>query len=111
MGNRNDNSVIFFIRFKWIFNNAMFVVMFFLLTLVSVLYSVKRKKNLGQYIPVWLSPLAILGGLGLTFFSFGDPIERFLVPSFVLAAFFPLLFGVFYYRAEKGKADNLDSQE
>ena len=73
--------------------------------------SQERVKYVKYYVPMWIAPLCVLGGLGLLFFSVGDAEMRFLPASSAIILLYPLLtflFNARLQRAKKSKARDLE---
>ncbi len=77
------------------------VVFMFLIGGVYVYLSTKYRKALGAFVPFFLSPLCLLGGLGFVFLTARIEPVAGVMPSLVLAAFYPPLAGYAYYRAHR----------
>jgi 4-hydroxybenzoate polyprenyltransferase len=76
--------------------NAMFII-----GGLYIYFSGKHRKALGAFVPFFLSPLCLLGGLGFVFISSSIEPQAGIVPAMVLAATYPFLASYMYYRAHK----------
>ena len=99
------NSVQF-----WYYAYA-FICISLVVSALFVLLSQERVKYVKYYVPMWIAPLCVLGGLGLLFFSVGDAEMRFLPASSAIILLYPLLtflFNARLQRAKKSKARDLE---
>ncbi len=95
---------------SWYFYLFLLVAGSFFVTLPYVVLSRERLPRLRWYVPMWITPLCLLGGIGLHLLSAADLPGRFLLPGLALAALYPLLTVIMYARMSRAAAAGNESE-
>ncbi|MFA4985729.1 MAG: UbiA family prenyltransferase [Candidatus Brocadiia bacterium] len=77
-------------------------------TSLLVFVSTKRRPDLPKFVPVWISLVCLVGGLGFVFLTVGDPKSETIVPGIAMALFFPTIAGIMTYKSKQKVAETAE---